>query len=89
MPENIVTILDPSAGNYDNSSYFPTWKGEKYLGKKVEFFLCGIRFTGEVVGTKKYYLCNGIHDILEIELDKERKQVKIQMHRQAVKIIGD
>lgn len=84
---NTVTILDPNRGNYSNRSMFPIWKGEKYLGKRVSFFLCGKKFTGIVIGTEKFYLCNGVHDILEIELENERKQVKVQVHRQAVKIL--
>lgn len=71
-----------------SASMFPIWIGEKYLGHKVSFYLCGHIFTGEVIGTEKVYLSNGVHDILTIELEKERKQVQIQMHRQAVKLLN-
>ena len=70
-----------------NSDLFPAWVGDKYLGHRVSFSLCGHTMIGEVIGTEKHYLCNGVHDILEIELENERKQVKIQMHRQAVKLL--
>lgn len=71
-----------------NDNLFPTWDdGDKYLGHQVSFSLCGHKMTGTVVGTEREYLCNGIHDILEIELEGDRKQVKIQMHRQAVKVL--
>jgi len=70
-----------------NSGMFPTWKGEKYLGHRVSFFLCGHIFYGECVETEKFYLCNGTHEILTIELEGDKKQVKIQLHRQAVKVI--
>lgn len=67
---------------------FPIWDdGGKYLGHRVEFSLCGHKLHGEVVGTERHYLVNGIHDILEIELEGDRKQVKIQMHRQAVRVL--
>ena len=61
--------------------------GDKYLGRHVEFKLNKVTMTGEVKGIERFFLANGIHDILEIELDGETKQVKIQMHRQAVKLI--
>jgi hypothetical protein len=62
--------------------------GDKYLGKRVSFNLCGKIITGEVISTHREYLCNGIHDILEIEPEGERKQIKIQLHRQAVKVLS-
>ncbi len=71
-----------------NGSMFPVWDDEdKYLGHRVSFSLAGYKMTGKVVGTERFHLANGVHDILEIELEGDRKQVKIQMHRQAVKIL--
>ena len=60
---------------------------DKYLGHRVSFVLNGHKMTGEVVGCERLMLANGIHDIVEIELEGEKKQVKIQMHRQAVKLL--
>jgi hypothetical protein len=69
-------------------SQFPTWgDGDKYLGHRVSFAVAGHKMTGKVVGTERHHLCNGVHDILEIEPEGDRKQVKIQMHRQAVKVL--
>jgi hypothetical protein len=69
-------------------SQFPTWDdGDTYLGHRVSFNLAGHKMTGKVVGTERHHLANGVHDILEIELENDRKQVKIQMHRQAVKVL--
>jgi hypothetical protein len=71
-----------------SKSQFPTWDdGDKYLGHRVSFSLAGHTMTGKVTGTERHHLANGVHDILEIELEKDRKQVKIQMHRQAVKVL--
>ena len=71
-----------------NHSQFPTWDDEdKYIGHRVSFNLSGHKMTGKVVGTERHHLANGVHDILEIEPDKDRKQVKIQMHRQAVTVL--
>ncbi len=73
--------------DYTHSQY-PIWDDEdKYLGHKVSFVLCGNKMIGKVIGTERHHLCNGVHDILEIELCNERKQIKIQMHRQAVKVL--
>ena len=89
MTDNIATIsyhVDPA----EVRSLYPVWDDhEKYLGHRVEFTLCGHVLHGEVVGTERCYLANGIHDILEIELEGDRKQVKIQMHRQAVRVVED
>jgi len=56
---------------------------ENWLGRRVAFRLCGVEFTGEVIEVEKFYLCNGIHEILTVEIENERKQVKVQLHRQA------
>jgi hypothetical protein len=71
-----------------SKSQFPMWEdGDKYLGHRVSFTLAGHKMTGSVIGTERHHLANGVHDILEIEVENERKQVKVQMHRQAVKVL--
>jgi hypothetical protein len=60
-------------------SWMDTW-----LGHQVSFILLGNRIVGEVVSAERFYLGNGIHDILEIEVF-DPKQIKIQVHRQACK----
>lgn len=60
---------------------------DRYLGKRVTFKLNNHKMVGVVKATEEHFLANGKHQIVEIELEKEQKQVKIQMHRQAVKII--
>lgn len=74
-----------------NKGYFSDneqeW-GDKYLGKTVQFSLNNHKMIGKVVSTERYFLANGIHDILEIELENDKKQVKIQIHRQAVKLLS-
>ena len=61
---------------------FPIWQAEHWLGHEVEFKLCGNSFVGKVVSSERHYLCNGIHDILEVEVWDGDSQVKIQAHRQ-------
>lgn len=72
-----------------NTTMFPTWIGDHWLGHKVSFKMNGHRFIGEVVGTHRHYLVNGIHDILTVELEGEKKQVKIEGHRQMFRRIYD
>jgi hypothetical protein len=82
MTINVITQRFP-----DNRDLFPAWASDTYLGHRVQFQLGGHPFTGTVTETERRYLCNGTHDILTVELDHEPKQVYIQMHRQAVKLI--
>ena len=84
MTTQTITMKFPS-----NASLFPIWTGEKYIGRRVSFKLCGHIIAGRVTATKKVFLCNGIHDILEIEPEGERKQVKINLHRQAVTLLEE
>ena len=72
-----------------NAGLFPIWSGDHWLGKRVEFKICDTRFTGTVIATHREYLCNSIHEILTVEVENEHKQVKVEMHRQAFKIISE
>jgi len=83
-----TTMIISGKPDYSKSQ-FPIWDDDenKYLGHRVSFNLASHKMTGKVVGTERHHLANGVHDILEIELEKDRKQVKIQMHRQAVTVL--
>lgn len=77
----IATHIEPHQG------LFPVWDGDGYLGEQCEFTLCGHVMHGEIIEVEREYLCNGIHDIVTVEVAQERKQVKVSMHRQAVRIL--
>ena len=65
---------------------FPVWEAEHWMGKKVSFNLNGHKLTGQVVEASREYLCNGIHDILTVEIWDGNSQVKIQAHRQKFRL---
>ena len=75
------------ASDYPPINFGCEW-GDHWLGEEVEFTLAGHTFRGECIGTERHRLANGIHDILEVELLDEEKQVKIQGHRQMFRRIS-
>lgn len=66
--------------------YSGDWQ-DGWLGRRVSFLICGVEFTGTVVGTERHFLCNGTHDIVTVEIDGDPKQIKVQLHRQACRRI--
>lgn len=79
---------------FRSSDYPPiSWSScdwyNNWLGWRVKFTLCGVEMTGRVIEAERHYLCNGEHDILTVEVEGDPKQVKIQMHRQAFRRIGE
>jgi hypothetical protein len=57
----------------------------RWLGKTVVFTLGEVQLTGEVIETERLHLCNGVHDILTVEVWDRDRQIKIQAHRQSFK----
>lgn len=68
---------------------FPVWQAEHWLGHEVEFNFQGQVLRGECVESKREYSCNGIHDILTVEIWDNNSQVKIQAHRQKFRRIKE
>ncbi|MHA2085217.1 MAG: hypothetical protein ACXABD_15785 [Candidatus Thorarchaeota archaeon] len=82
-----MTTLVWKASDYPPPS-FPTWEAEHWLGNNVEFNFQGMVVQGEVVGAERHHLCNGIHDILEVEVWDGNSQVKVQAHRQKFRLVS-